>query len=132
MKTQKTQTESKGVRRPERARIEFAFANAHNVSIAGSLNNWEPHENPIIALGEGRWATELTLIPGSYEYRLLVDGQWMTDPQAKETVPNPFGSVNAVLRVGAGSSRTGAAGTSEASPERSYLEAAQHEGPGTR
>ena len=43
--------------------------------------------------------TELALPPGTYEYRLVVDGEWIADPSAKETVPNPFGGVNSVLKA---------------------------------
>jgi hypothetical protein len=35
----------------------------------------------------------------SYEYCLVVDGQWIPDPKAKETVGNPFGGRNSVLTV---------------------------------
>ena len=57
---------------------------------------------PMIALGEGRLAKDLALPPGDYEYCLVVDGQWTPDPKATETVPNPFGGVNSVRRVGNG------------------------------
>ena len=36
---------------------------------------------------------------GTCEYRLVVDGQWIADPLAKETVLNPFGGRNSVLNV---------------------------------
>ena len=49
--------------------------------------------------GNGRWFKETALAPGAYEYCLVVDGQWVTDPRATETVPNPFGGRNSVLRV---------------------------------
>jgi hypothetical protein len=39
------------------------------------------------------------LAPGTYEYCFIVDGQWMPDPMARETVPNPFGGRNSVLKV---------------------------------
>jgi hypothetical protein len=29
-----------------------------------------------------------------------VDGQWVAAPLAKETLPNPFGGMNAVLKTG--------------------------------
>ncbi len=29
----------------------------------------------------------------------MVDGKWITDPQARATVPNPFGGLNSVLKV---------------------------------
>ena len=50
-------------------------------------------------IGSGHWLKETALAPGTYEYCLVVDGQWMTDPLAKETVPNPFGGKNSVLKV---------------------------------
>ena len=43
--------------------------------------------------------TELLLAPGVYEYCLVVDGEWMADPSTEESVPNPFGGRNSVLRV---------------------------------
>jgi len=36
---------------------------------------------------------------GHYEYRFIVDGQWMADPNAAQAVPNPFGSSNSVLNI---------------------------------
>lgn len=53
----------------------------------------------MVAVEDGRWVKELILLPGTYEYLFLVDGQWMPDPSAKETVPNPYGGVNSVVTV---------------------------------
>jgi len=51
----------------------------------------------------GEWALgdKLTLLPGNYEYCLVVDGEWRPDPQADETIANPFGGLNSVLKVAA-------------------------------
>jgi 1,4-alpha-glucan branching enzyme len=84
----------------ERIHFEFASRTAESVSIAGSFNEWQPNATPMIALGQGRWAKDLALPPGQYEYCLVVDGQWMPDPQATERTANPFGGVNSVCRVG--------------------------------
>ena len=51
------------------------------------------------AVGDGHWLKETVLPPGTYEYCLVVDGQWMPDPLAGETVPNPFGGRNSILKV---------------------------------
>ena len=80
-------------------RVEFNHSGASQVCIAGSFNDWHPASTPLISLGDGKWAKDLTLPPGRHEYRFVVDGQWMDDPAAKETVPNPFGGVNAVLEI---------------------------------
>ena len=44
---------------------------------------------------------ETVLPPGTYEYCLVVDGHWIADPLAVETVPNPFGGRNSLLKVAA-------------------------------
>lgn len=84
---------------PSCAYLEFNHRCAREVFIAGSFNNWNRSATPMIALADGKWSKELRLPPGRYEYRFIVDGQWIDDPAAKETVPNAFGGVNAVLAV---------------------------------
>jgi 1,4-alpha-glucan branching enzyme len=85
--------------RPKRIHFEFTSSAAESVAIAGSFNEWRPNATPMIALGQGRWAKDLALPPGHYEYCLVVGGEWIADPLAKETAPNPFGSVNSMLKV---------------------------------
>jgi hypothetical protein len=79
--------------------VEFVHHTATKVCIAGAFNDWRPSVTPMVSLGDGRWIKELALPSGIYEYRLVVDGEWMPDPQASETVPNPFGGLNSVLKV---------------------------------
>ena len=79
--------------------VEFTHSTAKAVAIAGSFNDWRPESSPMIAVGNGRWLKELVLPPGNYEYLIVVDGKWMPDPSAKETVPNPFGGVNSLVTV---------------------------------
>jgi 1,4-alpha-glucan branching enzyme len=83
----------------KRIHFEFTSSAAESVAIAGSFNDWQPNATPMIALGQGRWAKDLALPPGEYEYCLVVDGEWIADPLAKESVPNPFGGVNSVLKA---------------------------------
>ena len=84
---------------PALVHFEFVHPTAQHVCIAGTFNDWHCSATPMIALGEGRWAKELLLPPGTHEYRFVVDGEWVGDPKANESVANPFGSHNAVLRV---------------------------------
>ena len=79
--------------------FEFTHPTATTVCVAGSFNDWHAQAKPMHPLGAGHWRRETVLAPGTYEYRLVVDGQWTTDPMAKETVPNPFGGRNSVLKV---------------------------------
>ena len=79
--------------------IEFSHPTAEVVAIAGTFNNWKPDTTRMIAVGNGHWRKELVLPPGDHEYLLVADGEWVPDPLAKETVANPFGGVNSVMRV---------------------------------
>lgn len=84
---------------PQPVHLEFTHPSAATVAIAGTFNDWRPQATPMVAVGGGRWVKDLALPPGTYEYLLVVDGRWLADPLAKETVPNPFGGVNSVVRV---------------------------------
>jgi hypothetical protein len=81
------------------AHLEITHPTATSIYEAGTFNEWHPGVTPMILLGGGRWIKELVLPPGIYEYRLVVDGEWMPDPCAAETVPNPFGGLNSILKV---------------------------------
>lgn len=89
----------RGARAVRAVRLEFIHPEAVDVCVAGSFNDWQPQATPLVPLGDGRWGKELTLPEGRYEYRFVVDGVWMTDPAAKENLPNPFGSLNSVLTI---------------------------------
>jgi 1,4-alpha-glucan branching enzyme len=80
-------------------RFEFTHPTATTVCIAGTFNQWQPEAKTLHPAGGGHWWKETALAPGTYEYCLVVDGQWMPDPLARETVPNPFGGRNSVLKV---------------------------------
>jgi len=79
--------------------LEYTHPTATAVCVAGTFNDWRPEATPMVALGAGRWMKELTLLPGVYEYRIVADGEWLPDPLARETNPNPFGGLNSVLKV---------------------------------
>ena len=80
-------------------RFEFTHPSAKTVYIAGTFNQWRPETKPMHAAGGGNWWKETSLAPGVYEYCFIVDGEWMPDPLAKESVPNPFGGRNSILKV---------------------------------
>jgi 1,4-alpha-glucan branching enzyme len=80
-------------------RFEFTHPTATTVCVAGTFNHWQPEAKTLHPAGGGHWLKETALTPGTYEYCLVVDGQWMPDPLARETVPNPFGGRNSVLNV---------------------------------
>jgi 1,4-alpha-glucan branching enzyme len=72
---------------------------ARQVSLCGTFNDWDPEKTPMKPDGNGGWKCQVMLSPGTYEYRVRVDGQWADDPTAERYVPNPFGTANAVREV---------------------------------
>ena len=84
---------------PESVSLELLEPAARQVYVAGSFNGWKPDSTPLMALGGGRWKGDLKLGPGRHEYLFVVDGQWRPDPNARETVQNPFGGRNSVVMV---------------------------------
>lgn len=72
---------------------------AKAVSVAGSFNRWDPHTMALSKGINGEWSTYITLKPGQYEYRFIVDGVWKEDPAAAISLPNPYGERNSVLNV---------------------------------
>ena len=102
--------------------LGLTHATAQEVCIAGSFNDWHPSVTPMVRLDDGKWAKELALPPGRYEYRFVVDGQWVDDPAASELIPNPFGTPNAVLEVRPAAhaplAQSGAAARADIPPKR--------------
>jgi hypothetical protein len=70
------------------------------VSVAGSFNDWSATEHvlrPNIDLGVFELC--LPLSAGRHIYRLVVDGEWITDPYNDATEPNGLGGTNCVIDV---------------------------------
>ena len=99
MKNKSTSIQPTSEAKAKPVHVEFNHPTAATVSVAGTFNGWRPQVTPLIPVGGGRWVKQLALPPGTYEYRLVVDGEWIADPLANETVTNPFGRVNSVLKA---------------------------------
>lgn len=85
-------------------RVEFSMlaSEGSKVSVAGSFNNWDIEKNPMKAeSGRGLFTAAIALAPGRHEYKFVVNGIWMTDPECKELVMNSCGSQNSVITVSA-------------------------------
>lgn len=83
----------------KKVQFEFPAPEARKVCLAGDFNNWDASANPMKKDKKGQWKTTLSLKPGRYEYRFLVDGNWENDPSCCDCVPNKFGSQNCVRIV---------------------------------
>jgi chromosome partitioning protein len=70
------------------------------VQLAGNFNNWVP-ESLQFTDSHGRqvWHKTISLKPGSYEYKYVVDGRWLLDPHNSRAIHDPYGGLNSVLNV---------------------------------
>lgn len=74
--------------------------NAQSVRIAGDFNNWHPSDEFEFLRDEsGIWHKSFSLNSGLYQYKLIIDGKWITDPHNPIKVQSPFGGSNSVLVV---------------------------------
>jgi len=93
----KTDVEGKG-RRIE-VELTCEAPQAENVFVVGNFNNWRAGDLRLRQDETGIWRVQLWLLPGRYEYRFIVDGEWQDDTHAPIRVPNEFGSNNCVLEI---------------------------------
>jgi len=70
------------------------------VRLAGDFNGWVPDGGVVLEVhDDGGWTKFVPLEPGSYRYKLVVDGRWQTDPLNPRTEANDLGSRNSVLEI---------------------------------
>lgn len=70
------------------------------VALAGSFNDWDPAAAPMKDPdGSGRYRCTVSLKPGSYEYKFVVDDEWILDEENPNFAANDFGTLNSVLVV---------------------------------
>jgi len=87
---------------PSERQIVFTLEAPVNSSvlIAGDFNKWVPEAlNLGVSHGRPVWRSAIRLISGSYEYKYLVDGKWIVDPENSNTVLTDTGNMNSVINV---------------------------------
>jgi hypothetical protein len=98
---------------PEKAaggiRFTYTDPNAGGVSWAGEFNGWNTGATPMAKDAKGVWSVVIALPAGEHQYKFVVDGQWITDPENGATAGDMG---NSVVRVGADGSLGVAAATS--------------------
>ena len=80
-------------------KFEFFAPEAKTVFLVGTFNQWNSQANPLKKDKKGIWKSVLSLEPGRYEYRFIVDGNWENDPSCTSCVANEFGGENCVRNV---------------------------------
>lgn len=83
-----------------RARLVLRAPEARAVAVAADFNGWDPAASRMRRGEGGVWILEVPLQPGRrYQYMFVVDGRFVTDPNAPASVDDGFGGRNAVLEL---------------------------------
>jgi hypothetical protein len=48
---------------------------------------------------DGTWSKCVSLVPGTHQYRFLIDDEWVADQNNSNQVNNPFGGKNSVIKI---------------------------------
>ena len=70
---------------------------AQIVDIAGSFNNWTL--KPMKRRKNGTWTATFRPLPGTYEYKFLIDHRWVEDPSHHDKTSDGHGGFNSVCRA---------------------------------
>jgi len=90
------------IERKEGLNVQFrlkGYPIAEKVYVAGSFNHWDPKATALSRVGD-HWEKEVYLRQGSYTYKFVVDGEWITDPNNPNVVKDGEGNFNSLLLFG--------------------------------
>jgi beta-lactamase regulating signal transducer with metallopeptidase domain len=72
------------------------YPNARIVAVAGTFNKW--NQSQLLFAREGdEWVCRVNLPPGTYQYKFIIDGNWITDPGNNQLVDDGRGNTNSLL-----------------------------------
>ena len=80
--------------------MEFRFkpADASRLGcVAGEFSQWEPVK--MARQSDGSFAAAMAIPPGVYQYKFVVDGHWLIDPDNSSFAVSPMGTVNSVAHL---------------------------------
>ncbi|SRR5258705_7691177 len=88
---------------PEPNTVRYRFtvkaAQVREICLAGDFNQWKVCDAPLSRVAEGVWSITIDLPRGRHEYMFVIDGKWVTDPNAMGYSTDGFGNRNALLVV---------------------------------
>ena len=79
--------------------FKYYAPEAKVVAVVGTFNGWNDKAHLLKKDEKGNWSAIVSLFPGNYEYRFIVDGRWRDDPSCEIRHLNAYGGYNCVLYV---------------------------------
>jgi diguanylate cyclase (GGDEF)-like protein len=70
------------------------------VSVVGNFNGWDAQADPMHPQDDGSFSGKVNLIPGTYEYKFVLNGDlWISDPASGEYISDGYWGHNSMLHV---------------------------------
>ena len=82
---------------PKKGQVKFSVKpsnGAKEVALAADFTEWKP--SPMKKQKDGSFSVVATVPAGTHEYKYIVDGQWVVDPDNNKWALNPYGTLNSV------------------------------------
>jgi diguanylate cyclase (GGDEF)-like protein len=68
--------------------------------VVGTFNGWDVQADPMNPQEDGSFWVKVGLIPGTYEYKFVLNGDhWISDPAAHESISDGYWGHNSLLHV---------------------------------
>ena len=77
----------------------YEDANASEVFLVGSMNDWNTVATPMIKTDGGIWEIVLPLEPGKYTYKFIADGSWHFDQNNSRFEDDGYGGSNSLIEI---------------------------------
>lgn len=91
---------TKTVAPAKRVIFQVAASPKSEVFLAGTFNQWDPRRHQMKDTRDtGKYSITLMLAKGSYEYKFVINGNWVVDPECQNWVRNSLGTLNSVAQV---------------------------------
>lgn len=81
--------------------ILFSYRNREVVEVllAGDFNSWSGEPMVKVDPDSDIWQRIVPAGPGTYRYKFIVNGEWISDPANDATEPAPYGGANSVVTI---------------------------------
>lgn len=99
------QYEGRWATKPERVNEGILFSyyapGSREVFLSGDFNGWKHGTVRLVKGSDNVWRVILKLAPNrSYDYKYIIDGNWITDPNNPDLNPDTAGGANSIIYVG--------------------------------
>jgi hypothetical protein len=92
---------TKPVRVKEGILFSYYSPSAKEIFVAGDFNGWKKRYTPLLKGKDDVWRIVLELKPNrSYDYKYIIDGNWVNDPNNMDLNPDVAGGANSIIYLG--------------------------------